>query len=75
MIHNVSQDEFVDGEYSNERMDYHVLGIGGTATFLNFPGCDRSTAIKLRLSQILTDDNIQIWGVSSMKHNLSRELN
>ena len=41
---------FINGEYDNDLMDYHVIGIGGAAIFLSFLNCTNSTSIKLKLS-------------------------
>ena len=63
IINIVSRNAFINREYDNDLVDYHVLGIGGAAISLSFLGCADSTSIKLRLSQIIMDDNVQIWGL------------
>lgn len=63
VINNVSHGAFVNGEYDNDMMDYHVLGIGGAAISLSFKGCSDATSIELKFSQLLNDENIQMWGV------------
>ena len=55
-------------------MDYHVLGIGGASISISFSNCIRSTGIELKFSQLLTDINIQMWGVQPMRRNLTRAL-
>lgn len=39
VIKNVNRAAFINGEYDNDMMDYHVLGIGGTAISFSFLGC------------------------------------
>ena len=39
IIKNISRDAFINGEYNNDLIDYHVLGIGGAAILLSFLGC------------------------------------
>ena len=36
VIKNVSRSAFVNGEFDNDMIDYHVLGIGGAAVSLSF---------------------------------------
>ena len=55
-------------------IDYHVLGIGGAAISVSFVNCISSTSIELKFSQLLTDANIQLCGVSPMRRNLIRAL-
>ena len=74
IIKNVSRNAFINGEYDNDLMDYHVLGIGGAAISLSFLGCAYSTDIELKFSQILMDSHIQIWGLAPMRRNLLRVL-
>ena len=38
VIRNISQNVFVNGELDNDRMDYHVLGVGGAAIPISFSG-------------------------------------
>ena len=74
VIKNVSRSAFVNGEFDNDMMDYHVLGIGGAAVSLSFLNCVNYTGIELKFSQLLTDVNIQMWGVAPMRRNLVRTL-
>ena len=74
VVKNVSRDAFINGEYDNDRMDYHVLGIGGAAISISLYQFDDSKSIELKFSQILTDVDIQVCGVSPMKRNLLRNL-
>ena len=74
VIKNVSRGAFINGEYDNDMMDYHVLGIGGAAISLSFLDCLSSTSIELKFSQLLNDDNIQMWGNAPMRRNLIRVL-
>ena len=54
--------------------DYHIIGIGGAAISVSCVNCLSSTSIELKFSQLLTDINIQLWGVSPMRRNLIRAL-
>ena len=51
-----------------------MLGIGGAAISLSFLDCANSTSIELKFSQIIMDDNIQIWGLCPMRRNLLRVI-
>ena len=53
IIKNVSQDAFINREYDNNLMDYHVMGIDDAAISLSFLGCANSTSIKLNFSRLL----------------------
>ena len=55
-------------------INYHVLGIGGAAVSLSFLNCVNFNGIELNFSQLLTDVNIQMWGVAPMRRNLVRTL-
>ena len=55
-------------------MDYHDLGIGGAAILLSFQGCSNSTSIELKLSQLLTDKKIHMWGAAPMQRNFAQVL-
>ena len=55
-------------------IDYHVLGIGGAAVSIGFSNCVSSTSIELKFCQLLSDNNIQMWGVAPMRRNLIRAL-
>ena len=66
MIKNVSREAFINGSYDNDMMDYHVLGIGGAAISIIFSNCIRLTGIELKCSQLLTNFNIQMWGVQPL---------
>ena len=74
VIKNVSGGAFINGEYDNDMIDHHVLGIGGAAISLSFLDCLSSTSIELKFSQLLNDDNIQMWGNAPMRRNLIRVL-
>ena len=50
VLKNVSRHAFINGEYDNDLIDYHVLGIGGAAISLSFVKCARSTGIKFKFS-------------------------
>ena len=67
VIKNVSRGAFINGKYDNDMMEYHVLGIGGAAISLSFLDCLSSTSIELKFSQLLNDDNIQMWGNAPMR--------
>ena len=62
VIKNFSRNAFINGEYDNDLIDYHVLGIGGSTISLSFLGFADSISIELRFSQIIMDDNVHIWG-------------
>ena len=55
-------------------IDYHVLGISGAAVSLRFLNCINYNSIELKFVQLLTDINIQMWGVALMRLNLIRAL-
>ena len=74
VIKNVSRPAFVNGEYGNDMIYYHVLGIGGAAISLSFLNCISYTGIELKFSQLLTDIDIQMWGVAPMRRNLIQAL-
>ena len=74
VLKNVSRPGFINGEYDNDMIDYHVLGIGGAAVSIGFSNCVSSTAIELKFCQVLSDNNIQMWGVAPMRRNLVRAL-
>ena len=50
IIKNFSRDAFINVEYDNNLIDYHVLEVGGAAVSLSFLDCVDSTSIKLRFS-------------------------
>ena len=70
MVKNVSRTAFLNGEYNNDMIDYHVLGIGGAVVSLTFSNCMSSNDIKLKFFQLMRDSNIQMWGVAPMRRNL-----
>lgn len=74
VLKNVSRQGFINGEYNNEMIDYHDLDIGGTAISIGVSNCVSSTAIELKFCQLLSDHNIQMWGVAPMRRNLIRAL-
>ena len=74
VIKNVSRTALVNGEYDNDMIDYHVLGIEGASVSLTFSNCVRSTGIELKFSQLFRDTNNQMWGVAPMRRNLARAL-
>ena len=74
MIKNVSRTAFINVEYDNDMIDYHVLSIGGAAVSFTFSNCVSCTSIELKFFQLLRDPNIQIWGVAPMRRNLIQAL-
>ena len=74
VINNARREYFVNGNMDKKELEYHVIGIGGSAIILSFDGCRAPTSIELKFSQVLNDKHLQIWGVAPMKRNMIRSL-
>lgn len=74
VIKNGRREDFINGVMDKDELEYHVVGIGGAAVSMSFPNCKASTSIELKFSELLEDKDIQLWGTTSNKWNLSQAI-
>ena len=71
---NARRPNFIQGDMDNKDISFHVVGIGGAAIAISFNDCPGHTSIEYKFQNVLSDQDIQIWGPAPMKRNLMQAI-
>ena len=63
VLNSFRREAFVNGKMDHDEINYHILGVGfgGAAISISFDECCSSASIELKFSQVLDDEDFQVW--------------